>query len=466
MGQMVAYVRRSMHGARGWMAAGLALLLAGLLGCSGPTATRQIATPPKLTSHWQSAPHLGQELAAPFFAPSNPQVAYELPAPSDNGVAHGFQRTDDGGVTWHALDLPQVPGPLMDAVFRVSPLDPHNVFLQVDVGIPENSDGSVTCPTALAGSARPLGSRFLLAPRSNNGNCPALFYSTDGGDHWVPSRLALPGELAYANLTWPMTNSGVPQAQGGRLYAAVQPGPGATTPIGVRFMASADQGANWQLADGALFSQEPAICDAIATEAGTTLFALTAESTCDDSSQTTRTLWRSDDGGVTWIQEGALPAPAQQLFAASGGSSAQPLLYTTSLNQSGNPTLSGIQVSVDGGHTWQTAPHAGVPATQSLSQIVGTSSDGSLVAAMQPIASTPPYATQPSTTYTVTLYALKAGTASWRQISPPSPALGQPGYYLVAPGTGSTADAIWVVSLTGNFQMPGAIYAADALILS
>jgi hypothetical protein len=445
------------------MAAGLALLLAGLLGCSDPTATRQIATPPKITSHWQAAPHLAQELAAPLFAPSNPLVAYELPAPSanGNGAAHDFQRTDDGGATWQAISPPQTPGPLMNAAFRVSPLDAHNVFLQVDFGVPLNGDGSLTCPGPLASRGRPFGGRFLLAPRSNTGNCPALFYSTDGGDHWVPSHLPMPGDLVYANESWPMTNTTVPREQGGRLYAELQLAPNGASPLGVRYMVSADHGATWQLADTALFTQAPAICTEVATQQGTSLFALTADTNCFDSSDRARTLWRSDDNGATWIQEGPLPAPAQQLFATGGGGGPQPLLYAITLDQSGNPTLSGIQVSANSGHTWQAAPLAGAPATRSLYQIAGMLSDGSLVAAMLP--STP--LTQPPTTYTITLYALKAGAAAWRQLSPPSPPLGQPGSLLVAPGGGaSTPDTIWVVSLTGNFQQPGATYATEELI--
>lgn len=475
---------------RSWLAVAAALLVVGLMAAllyslgparpGGHTTTRQIATPAKLTGHWQAVPYLAKELTPPIIAPSDPRIAYELAAPSANGVAHGMQRSDDGGATWHPLPTPALPGPLMDATIRVSPVDAHNVFLQVEFGV--QMTGSVgpgvptlTCPGPLARVAPTTQNNEMLSPLSNYGGCPALFYSTDGGDHWAASHLPLESILVYTNSSWPMLDMNIVQAQGSRLYAAMQPIPNGINPIGARLMASGDQGATWQLADASLFSQAPAICDLAVAPQGTTLFALTADSDCYDSSQMSRTVWRSEDDGAHWNNMGMLPSPAQELFVAGGGNDAPPLLYASAIDSSGAVTLSGVRVSANGGTTWQIAPTAGVPASMSLYQVAGVLPDGSLVAAMLPNTPAPPANapgatptfTQPRATYPFVLYAWKASDAAWHQLSASAPSIGQPGYMLVSPASGTVSPSVWVVTIDGDFQGgSGATFAADEYVLS
>lgn len=460
---------------RNWLAAAAALLVVGLMAAlflslglgrpGGHTTTRQVATVTKLTGHWESVIHLSKELTPPIIAPSDPRVAYEMMAPSDNGVAHGMRRTDDDGATWHALPTPTLPGPLMDATIRVSPVDAHNVFLQLDFGVQMTGDGvpTLNCPSSLARVVSPTSGAELLSPMSNYGGCPALFYSTDGGDHWAPAHLPIPSLLVYTNASWPMVGMNVLQAQGDRLYAAMQLVPNGTSPVGTRLMVSADHGATWQLADASLFTQAPAICDMAVAPQGATLFALTADSNCYDTSQTSRTVWRSDDDGAQWTQTGTLSAATQQVFAI-GGNGAQPLLYITSLDHTGTPTLAGVRVSTNGGITWQTAPEAGVPANMALYQAAGVLPDGSLVAAMLPVEATP--YTQPRATYTYVFYTWRAGESAWRQLSANSLSIGQPGSMVVAPGGGTTGASIWVVTINGEFLGgTGATFNTDEFIV-
>jgi hypothetical protein len=146
------------------------------------------------------------------------------------------------------------------------------------------------------------------------------------------------------------------------------------------------------------------------------------------------------------------------------------VLYALTTDQSGISTL---RQSADGGHTWQAVTLAGLPGQMGLYQIAGVLPDGSVVAALLPMRPAPPtpapnatpvYA-QPRTSFTFTLYALAAGGSSWRQLSSPSPSVGQPGYMLVARGGTGTADGVWIVSADGAFEAPGATYTATEYTL-
>ena len=484
--------RTPMHFGRtqGWVAAAAALLVVGLMAVllfslgparpGGHTTSRAIATAAPPHGQWEADVHLAHEAAMPFLAPSDPRVAYELQAPSANGMAHGLQRTDDAGATWHALPTPSLPGPLMGATFRVSPVDPRNVFLQVEFGVQMTGDGipTVNCPDALASAKLPAQSTLLLSPLSNYGGCPVLFYSTDGGDHWAPSHLPLSTMLAYTNASWPLVGMNVLQAQGDRLYAALQVGPNGTAPPNNRLFVTSDKGATWQLADASLFSQTPAICDMAAAPQGTALFVLTSNlnnGNCFDPAQGSLTVWRSDDGGAQWTQGGTLPASVQQLVAAGGGNGIPSLLYATSLTEAGDFSLSGVRASADGGHTWATAPTAGIPASMDLYQIAGTLSDGSLVASMLPVTPAPatnapgatPTFVQPRTAFSFTLYAWKVGATSWHALSTASPTISQPGYMLVTSGTtqqGTPEGRVWIVTLNGEFLDPNNSYSVEQYV--
>lgn len=471
--------------ARGWLAAAAALLVVGLmavllfsLGPSRPgsrSTAAATATAGRISGHWQTVPHLSHELTAPIVAPSDPQVAYELEALSDNGVAHGMRRTDDGGASWHALPDPTIPGPLLGAAIRVSPVDARNVFLQLEFGVQMTGDGvpTLNCPGPLASVAPSTQGNLLLSPLSNYGGCPALFYSTDGGDHWAPSKLPAPSQLVYTNFSWPIGDLGVVQAQGTRLYAAMQPVPVGTSPVGVRLMVSIDRGATWNFADVELVSQAPIECDATAAPQGATLFALTAESDCFAMDQPARWIWRSDDGGDHWTKIGAAPG-YQARFAgvALGANAAQPIPYLLVAANSVDSLLK-LAASQDGGRTWQLAPTAGVPSTMQFFEVAGVASNDSLIVAMQPAVPTAPTTSSgatptpalPRTSYTLTLFSWKAGDAAWRQISGASRSIGQPGYALVAPGGGTTPASIWIVSLHGDIFSPGSTYDLDEYVL-
>jgi hypothetical protein len=478
---------------RGWLAAAAALLVVGALAAllysigparpgGGHTAHQATATTTTVTGHWQTAAHLAHIPAIPIIAPSDAQVVYQVQPASAVSVAFAMERSDDGGATWQPLPVPQLPGPIEASAIRVNPVDAHNVFLQMQFGEAQTSP-ILNCPTPQASVASLVGAGALFTPLSNMAGCPALYASTDGGAHWTLAHLPLIGTLNFTDQSWPLTSVDAIQSQGDRLYAQLMPALYTTGPTGyvvggsqgaalftpmsspgagaVRLVTSADHGMTWQFADSALASQAPAVCAAYAAPQGVALYALAAENTtCWTSTTTARALWRSDDDGAHWSQVGSFQDEVAQFFA-DGGNGTSALLYAVTVDQAGNATL---RQSGDGGHTWQAAPVAGLPSQMGLYLVAGVLRDGSVVAAMLP--NTPgAAATQPSSTYIFSFYALQPGGRSWRQLSSPSPSIGLPGYLLVARGGTPAADGVWIVSADRAFEAPGATYTATEYTL-
>jgi photosystem II stability/assembly factor-like uncharacterized protein len=372
---------------------------------------------------WVKIPTLSNTPALPIIAPDNPRIVYEA-------LPSGVRRSDDGGATWQKLLMPsdsRITSQGHPSLF-VSPLNAHMVFLTLPSAAalaPEQ------CPTS-GGTTYP---------------CAIQYYSQDGGAHWSLLHLPLPGVLGspifYDNPSLVrFANTGVLRAQGDRLYSAIaepsidvdNQGGAELIGNGARLVTSTDGGVTWQIADKFLAAQGQLVCDYAPVPTGSTVFALTESGVCSGAPTD---LWRSDDAGKHWTQVGALPGPAVRgLSVASQGDAAQPLLYLSTQNVGPQvDTQAILQVSTDGGKTWEAAPNPDPTAGRWFLGPLGVLSDGSVIMASLPVLGKA----------TATFIAWKPGQSAWRQIAPPA---GYMVYLLVTPDAAGGNGTLWLVTST------------------
>jgi hypothetical protein len=380
----------------------------------------------------------GSQDEDPVIAPSDPRVVYEAGSQLTFTTIGGskrptstviLRRTDDGGTTWHTLPLPDAAnlGPLQDnssnLTFVVSPLDPHVVFLKIT----EGWYGATCAP-------------IFVQKGDGWTACEPQYRSTDGGATWAPlltpdyaiggaNDAGLHAPLSGTASMGPVIGGGVfamLRAQGTRLYSAMR----SSGYVGIRILASQDDGATWRTVDNALTARDIEIQDYAVTPTGSTIFATAATGTWAPQSPTPLTLWRSDDAGATWQRVGQLPTPYDDgLVVAPVTGQSQPLLYldaphitgyTTTKMGAPEPipsfTADDLRVSGDGGRTWQSAPSAGISSTQrTYPGLLGTLADGSIVVGCLPpgndLASL-------ATGAPITLFTWKTGASSWQQLGP------------------------------------------------
>lgn len=383
---------------------------------TGASATATPAT--SATGHINTAPGLSNQHALPQLAPSNPQVAYELQTNASGQLA--LARTADGGKTWNTYALPagQASNDFPPTMF-VSPLDAQTVFVAVGG---TRSGGACVVSHALANYINFSGGQNL---------CALEYISKDGGAHWSQVRFPADGIVGDTGILdealGPMLGSNVLRPEGNRLYAAFGPYSQYNQlegTAGARLVASDDGGSTWRFVDNGL-TGSGYICDIVPVPTGTTVFAITSDITCSAGGGQDLTLWRSDDAGARWSRVGKLPGNTDQgMLAFSAGASAQPLLYINmptlvgggiSLPQAAVRAnavdLSGLQVSSDGGKTWQPAPTKGLPdgTTAPRGAVLSVLEDGSLLFAVSG---------GQGQNLTTTFYAWKGGDTSWRKLTP------------------------------------------------
>lgn len=377
-----------------------------------------VPTPTLLAIHaLAERPAITQQPGIPVVAQSDPQVMYEY---ADNQPGAVLRRSDDGGATWHDLALPQSSGSLGALYLAVSPLDASNVLLEMDVNIPTNGSCAVHADM-----------RSNDAPASGGGTiCRLMFRSQDGGNIWHPIQLPIAGSF-FGNGVVFYYDSTVVQGQGNRLYARVYDKLNPTNPVlDIRILSTTDGGATWQPADTSLAQQAPHVCSYAATPVGSTLFAVSAASCLAMSGGT---LWRSDDAGASWTRVGPAPSWVVPMMTAlvaanANGDPNRPLLYATRMPT--GQSSEAVEVSVDGGKTWQNAPTAGVPAS-APPQMMSTAAlpDGSIVAAFAgvPASSEPsgsvgptptPIPSEFGTPHAVSCYYWSPGARAWQRLTP------------------------------------------------
>ncbi len=412
-GEMPMFGRIKLVAAVATIAAIVALFAVILHGFT-PSHGSNTAVQPGATTGY--GPRLTNAQAMPVFAPSNPNVVYELLPPKAASTQVALWSSADGGKTWKQFAVPG--GKTTDSVqptLLVSPLDAHMIFLTIDSGKPSNGPG---CSLSQA-SAGTVGA--FISHSAGSFDCSLQYYSADGGAHWNLVQLAGDqsqgsGALGYlptssANMTF--TTFTGPVAQGTRLYAMQGQSSASGQAIGlrVRLVTSTDGGKTWQYADNALAAQGLTLRDYVPTPGGSTVFAVTESA---GGIQGSDFLWRSDDAGANWTQVGPLPGTEAMpgineasLVAVDGG--AQPVLYVNIDDAyvvgdhviTVPPAPTNLHVSLDGGKTWQRVTQQGLPVNDTCLATLGTLSDGSALTAC------------PSGD----VYAWKSGEAGWHKVA-------------------------------------------------
>jgi photosystem II stability/assembly factor-like uncharacterized protein len=384
------------------------------------------STPFAGNGQWVEISTLRNTPALPIFAPGNPRVIYEA-------LPSGLRRSDDQGATWHKLPMPTDARITSQGhlILFVSPLDAHIVYL------------TLPSATALAPEQCPA-SEAAIYP------CAIQFYSQDGGAHWKPLHLPLPGVLGSPiffdnpSLIVGFPNIGALRAQGNRLYSTIgEPSIGVDNQggaelvgNGARLVTSTDGGVTWQVADAVLAERSQLVCDYAPVPTGSIVFALTESTVCGGAPTD---LWRSDDAGKHWTRVGALPDRAiRGLSVASQGDAAQPLIYLSTQDLGAQVNTRGIlQASTDGGKTWHAAPNPDPIEGRWFLSPLGMLGDGSVVVASLPVLGKA----------TATFIAWKAGESTWRQLAPP---IDNMAYLLATPDAAGGNDTLWLVTSAGQ----------------
>ncbi len=379
---------------------------------------------------------LSRESAQPLIAPSDPQVVYELRTTATGQLA--LARTDDAGKSWKTFALPA--GKASDQfppTFFLSPVDAQSVFLTVN----GTRAGSGCQVSTLTGDSTLSGGQNL---------CALQYVSKDGGAHWSQVQFPTLGIVGDTGILdealGQIMGSNVLRAQGSRLYAVFGPYSQYNQlegEAGGQLVVSDDGGSSWQFIDNGL-DGNGYICDIAPAPTGSTVFAITSSITCSAGGGETLTLWRSDDAGAHWSQVGTLPGNTDDGMVVAQGRSGAPLLYINMPTlMGGGSTLwprsgggggpgspAAIQVSADGGKTWQNAPTQGLPSgtDDPGGPPLGILKDGSLLYAFsgppranptpQATPTIPPAIDESGATPTFVFYAWKSGDASWQRVTP------------------------------------------------
>jgi hypothetical protein len=388
-------------------------------------------------------------------APSNPQVVYETMAQGmQEHQPASMRATSDGGATWRTLPLPVPADHIGQMGVGVSPANAQTVFLSlIDTTTAE-------CP---ANRLEPLSEGATGAQF-----CYLQYTSVNGGASWSATNLPLangahPGLLTASintGMAGPIQSATV-RAQGQRLFAGFLCADFSCT----RLVTSSDGGQSWSFADqGMLAGGAANVCDYTSSATGSTLYAVTSAGECSYQQQASLTLWTSADAGGAWTKVAQLATPNERGMALTQNSATgATLLYmglprTTGLatDKMGDhyPTISqapgDVQVSVDGGATWQHAPSAGIPANHSVFfnvGLLGALHDGSVVVDVIPTGNANGF--DADNFSGSVLYAWRPGDAAWQKLtSVPSEIDG----LLITPAQSGAADTFYAVLVNRSGQ--------------
>jgi len=384
------------------------------------TAT-STSTPTSNAGPWQVVANgLGNGDA---LATSNPNIVYAGGIYAANSSKFSpnvvtLQRSDDDGAHWTKLALPTPNGQTILAAniivleLAVSPINADTAFLTLQT----DQAGLCSSPgfaTPVQPHQQPVGNKLDASVLAGL-VCQMQFVSVDGGANWRQLSLPTLGLLGIAQIQ-PADNltQDAFKAQGTRLYSTVVDvglASSGTIPPG-RLVASDDGGVTWKLVDAQLAAQGQAIYDYMPAPSGNTIFVVTepagAPSIGGSYTAPNLELWRSADGGASWVKVGGVPNNADNGMRVTVGSNGQPILYmdTAGLAKSGaSQAASTIEVSVDGGATWTHAPDVSGGVTK-YSTLLGVLADGSVVMQFNDNS----------------FRAWKQGSSAWRTVAPAPP---------------------------------------------
>jgi hypothetical protein len=372
----------------------------------------------------------------PAFSSVDPNIVYET---SMSPIS--LRRSDDGGATWKALDLPAHADQAIVIEIWASPLDAHTAFLTVTVNL-AYGQGTDACPSSALASSGGATHGNILA--SGQVPCSTTYRSTNEGASWKAISFPVNGSLStpYSDSA-PYAGTAI-QAQGTRLYAMLSCGPSCVSPGG-RLVTSTNGGATWQVADAGGLGQ--GVCDFAAQPNSETIFAAVSRGSCDMLNSPVLAIDRSDDAGNNWVHVSFLPQGSSQGMA-SVIANGKPLLVINLPAVNWQPHIIGVTQSADeflassdGGLTWKKSPLAGPPdkATPIIAPVI-VRADGSLVVS---------FTTQADQGQAAKVYTWKPGETSWRVIAPAPDGRVSTLRYTVSP---SGEESFWAVITRSSKQ--------------
>ena len=258
-------------------------------------------------------------------------------------------RTTDGGVHWSRDTIPGAGTLDLRAIAATSPTTAHAISIADSSRVYRTTDGGRTWSRRWSATRK---GTFLDAIQfwdASNGIAMSdpvdgkllLIVTSDGGDSWreIPAdRLppALPGEGGFAA-------SGTCLAVQGTTHVWIATGGAASS----RLYHSADRGATWTVHDTPLRAGVPSagVFSAAFRDAR---HGVIAGGDYEKPALRGRNLATTSDGGATWTLTDSAASPA-------GYRSAVAIVPGTRANTLVAVGLTGTDVSVDGGTTWQSA---------------------------------------------------------------------------------------------------------------
>jgi hypothetical protein len=249
--------------------------------------------------------------------------------------------------------------------------------------------------------------------------------------------------------------------QGDRLYTYAdytcqEPGDATTYVCTGGLLVSMDGGKTWKPAS---IPSPQLFCGLALAPTGTVMFAITSSQCNEESGTPENTIWRSDDAGAHWTPMSQLQFNViDSVMVVPSAGAAYPTVYlttsvvTTSVatpqNQSMNiDRTTAVQVSQDGGKTWNVVPNNGIPPGWRASGVIAQTSVGSAIALCGP-------AEGPIEN----LYTWQPGATRWQLLAPVPPVF--PTMYLVTPspaGQGN-GDTLWAISVSQKQQGNGLLF--------
>ncbi|MCL5742524.1 MAG: SBBP repeat-containing protein, partial [Acidobacteria bacterium] len=211
------------------------------------------------TNLWNNATAIGR-------SPSNPDILY-------TATGGGFYKSTDNGVNWQRLGA-NPSGTVY--VLAVHPADPANITAATNAGVFQSSDG-VNWTAKNTGLTNSLINDWDRSPTDPNVQYVAtqggVFKTTNNAANWGPAGTGLPLNARSLKLTVNPTDANI-------LYVLLN--------AGTLYM-STDAGANWNLIGSGI--RGSILQFAVAPSNPSILYAATS-----------RTVYRSRDGGITWTQ--------------------------------------------------------------------------------------------------------------------------------------------------------------------
>jgi photosystem II stability/assembly factor-like uncharacterized protein len=261
------------------------------------------------------------------FAPGNPQTIYI--AASD-----GIYRSTDGGGSWESKSE-GLARPSDVVALAVDPHNPATVYLATASGVQKSIDWGRTWQAVNSGLSATLVSSLALAPGRPSTIysatvCSGAFRTRDGGASWQSLGNGLPKK--------PVAAFAVDPRDGGIAYAAVR---------GEGIFKSTDTGATWRALG---LRGEDVTTIAIDPQNSRILYAGTGFASDNEPSGA---VWKSVDGGETWVDTGLSWPPAPNVLeprrppvTALALDPRQPLRVYAG-------TTRGVFTSTDGGLSWK-----------------------------------------------------------------------------------------------------------------